>query len=73
MTPKSGSVLPARSPARSAEPDQTMADLDISQNYDEVPRDEYSMIEVVFWIIGILCIPGVPIIMVYFLTPYSGM
>lgn len=49
-----------------------MADLDI-QHYDEVPRDEYSMIEVVFWIIGILCIPGVPILMVWFLTPYSGM
>ena len=53
-------------------PIKTMADLDI-QNYDEVPRDDYSMIEVVFWIIGILCIPGVPILMVWFLTPYSGM
>lgn len=48
-----------------------MADIDL-QHQTEVPADDYSMWEVVFWIIGILMIPGVPIIMVHFLTPWSG-
>lgn len=50
-----------------------MADLDIQHEADAVPRDEYSNWEVLLWIIGILAIPGVPILMVHFLTPFSGM
>lgn len=49
-----------------------MADLDIRHEADAPPQDEYTMLEVVLWIIGILMIPGVPILMVLFLTPHSG-
>ncbi len=50
-----------------------MADVNIQHEADAVPQDEYAMWEVVLWIVGILCIPGVPILMVWFFTPYSGM
>ncbi|MDQ3555585.1 MAG: hypothetical protein M3409_02240 [Gemmatimonadota bacterium] len=49
-----------------------MADLNVQKKSD-APGDDYTMLEVVFWIVGILMIPGVPILMVYFLTPFSGM
>lgn len=51
-----------------------MADIDIQRNSDaSLQEDDYSMTEVVLWVIGILCIPLVPILMVTFLTPWSGM
>ncbi|HEX2091775.1 MAG TPA: hypothetical protein VHG28_05200 [Longimicrobiaceae bacterium] len=52
-----------------------MADLDIRNDadVDTVPRDEYAMWEVILWVVGILMIPGVPIIMVWFFAPYSGL
>jgi hypothetical protein len=49
-----------------------MADLDIQQDADATPQDEYATWEIVLWIVGILSIPGVPILMTKFLTPYSG-
>ena len=49
-----------------------MADLDIrSENHPE--EDDYTTGELIFWIIGILMIPLTPILMIYFLTPWSGM
>ncbi|HEX2191426.1 MAG TPA: hypothetical protein VHG51_21120 [Longimicrobiaceae bacterium] len=50
-----------------------MADIDLHQDVDAPPQDEYSNWEIVLWIVGILSIPGVPILMVRFLTPFSGM
>lgn len=53
-------------------PDATMADLDVRHEADATPEDDYSMLEVVLWVIGILMIPLVPILMSVFLTPHSG-
>jgi hypothetical protein len=49
-----------------------MADLEIQHHDDAPPHDDYSMLEVVLWVFGILMIPLVPILMVVFFTPYSG-
>lgn len=49
-----------------------MADIEIRQDADP-PQDEYATWEIILWIIGILAIPGVPIIMVKLFTPFSGM
>jgi hypothetical protein len=50
-----------------------MADIDFQRTADDTPEDDYSMVEVVLWVVGILCIPMVPILMVTFLTPWTGM
>jgi len=50
-----------------------MADLNIRKETEPVVEEDYTMIEVGFWILGILMIPLVPIVMVAFLTPFSGM
>ncbi len=50
-----------------------MADLDVRRDDLDTPPDDYTMGEVVFWVLGILMIPLVPILMVVFLTPHSGM
>ena len=47
-----------------------MAEIQIEQQHPE--REEATLLEIVLWIIGILMIPMVPILMVVFLTPYSG-
>ncbi len=49
-----------------------MAEIEVRRDADDTPEDDYSMLEVVLWVIGILMIPGVPILMVYFFTPFSG-
>ncbi len=49
-----------------------MADLNVTQA-EPVVEDDYTMLEVVLWVLGILMIPLVPILMVAFLTPFSGM
>jgi len=48
-----------------------MADLDVV--HEEEARESYTMLEVVFWLVGILMIPLVPILMVALFTPHSGM
>lgn len=48
-----------------------MADLNV-QREPEAVEEDYSTWELVFWLIGILSIPLVPILMVTFFTPYSG-
>lgn len=51
-----------------------MADLNVRRDdKNPAPEDDYTIGEVIFWIIGILMIPLVPILMVVFFTPFSGM
>jgi hypothetical protein len=50
-----------------------MADLNVQRESDERDEDDPTAGELAFWIIGILMIPLVPILMVAFLTPHSGM
>jgi hypothetical protein len=49
-----------------------MADLDVKKD-EEHPEPDYTAGEMVLWLVGILAIPLVPILMVWFLTPWSGM
>lgn len=49
-----------------------MADLETRHDADAPPQDDYTMLEVVLWVFGIAMIPGVPILMIYFFTPFSG-
>lgn len=50
-----------------------MADIDVRKRPDLSPEADYSTGELVYWIVGILSIPLVPILMVWFFTPWSGM
>ena len=50
-----------------------MADTEIQHHDDYDPPPDYTTGEMILWLIGILAIPGVPILMVWFLTPWSGM
>lgn len=52
-----------------------MADLNVQRTTAAVPaeEDDYANWEIALWLIGILMIPGVPIIMVVLLTPWSGL
>ena len=50
-----------------------MADIDVQQEAVAEPEDDYTYAEVIFWIVGILCIPLVPILMSWLFTPWSGM
>ena len=50
-----------------------MADLDTRYQPEPVNEDDYTVGELIFWIVGILSIPLVPILMVWFFTPWSGM
>jgi hypothetical protein len=54
-----------------------MADLNIERD-TAVTRaveaeEDYANWEIALWLIGILMIPGVPILMVVLLTPWSGL
>jgi hypothetical protein len=49
-----------------------MADINVRREA-EVPEDDYTTGDIVFWVLGILAIPVVPILMVWLLTPWSGM
>jgi hypothetical protein len=50
-----------------------MADIDVKHKAQTPREEEYTMGEIIFWIGGILMIPLVPILMIIFLTPHSGM
>lgn len=50
-----------------------MADLDTRRDHETAPQDDYTTAELVYWIVGILAIPMVPILMAWFFTPWSGM
>lgn len=46
---------------------------DTTPTPDTLPiEDDYTWWEVAYWLIGILMIPLVPILMISFLTPFSG-
>lgn len=49
-----------------------MADQQLHETEDEFKPD-YTVGEMILWMVGILMIPLVPILMVWFLTPWSGM
>jgi hypothetical protein len=49
-----------------------MADIDVKHKSERGPG-EYTMGDLVFWILGILAVPLIPILMMIFLTPHSGM
>jgi hypothetical protein len=50
-----------------------MEDIDIQQESAAEPEDDYTYAEVIFWVVGIICIPLVPILMSWLFTPWSGM
>ena len=53
-----------------------MADLNVQRETavtTAAVEEEYENWEIALWLIGILMIPGVPILMVVFLTPWSGL
>lgn len=50
-----------------------MADIDIQQEFAIEDEDDYTYGDVLYWVIGILCIPAVPILMSWLFTPWSGM
>jgi hypothetical protein len=49
-----------------------MADLDVRPE-GEFPQPDYTVGEMILWLVGIVAIPAVPILMVWFFTPWSGM
>jgi hypothetical protein len=50
-----------------------MADIDVKREENAPVVEGYTVAELVFWIVGILMIPLVPILMILLLTPHSGM
>jgi hypothetical protein len=52
---------------------RAMADIDIQRESALEPEDDYTWAEIAYWVIGILCIPGVPILMAWLFSPWSGM
>ena len=50
-----------------------MADLEARRDAEPDFEPDYTTFELIYWIVGILAIPMVPILMVWFFTPWSGM
>jgi uncharacterized membrane protein len=50
-----------------------MADFETQRAEEFEPEETYTNAEIVYWIVGIFMIPLVPILMVWFFTPWSGM
>ncbi|MDR0786604.1 MAG: hypothetical protein LBG44_01935 [Gemmatimonadota bacterium] len=40
---------------------------------ETAPKPDYTAGDMILWMVGILAIPLVPILMVWFFTPWSGM
>lgn len=49
-----------------------MADVNVKRDNDVVVQEDYSWWEVIYWLVGIVMIPLVPILMIALFTPYSG-
>jgi hypothetical protein len=51
-----------------------MAEQNLNDTLQElgIVGDDYTWWEVVYWLIGIVMIPLVPILMIAFFTPFSG-
>lgn len=45
----------------------------VPQGREPVGQPDYSWGDVVYWILGVLSIPLVPLLMIWFLTPWRGM
>jgi hypothetical protein len=65
-------------PARRAWQDgSSMADLNVEPGtavrHEIADEDDYANWEIALWLLGILAIPGVPILMVVLLTPWTGL
>lgn len=52
---------------------RAMAELNRTHELEPDPEPDYTTGEMILWLVGILAIPLVPILMVWFLTPWSGM
>ncbi|HWK90442.1 MAG TPA: hypothetical protein VNP72_10665 [Longimicrobium sp.] len=50
-----------------------MADINVERKTEVVEQEDYANWEIVLWLVGILSIPLVPILMVVFFTPWSGL
>lgn len=50
-----------------------MADLNVTRESEDEFKPDYTVGEMILWLVGIVAIPLVPILMVWFLTPWSGM
>ena len=50
-----------------------MADLDTQRSEPILDEEDYTTAEIIYWVVGIFMIPLVPILMVWFFTPWSGM
>jgi len=50
-----------------------MAEIDIQRDVHPDPEPDYTVGEMILWLVGILAIPLVPILMIWFFTPWSGM
>jgi hypothetical protein len=51
----------------------SMADINVREEYETDPEPDYTAADMILWLVGILAIPLVPILMVWLLTPWSGM
>lgn len=55
----------------------SMAELNVEPGtavrHEIADEDDYANWEIALWLLGILAIPGVPILMVVLLTPWSGL
>ncbi len=49
-----------------------MAELKVKRDNDVVVEEDYSWWEVIYWLVGIIMIPLVPILMITFFTTFSG-
>ena len=50
-----------------------MSDLESTRTEHLADEEDYTTGEIVYWIVGIFMIPLVPILLVWFFTPWSGM
>ena len=50
-----------------------MADPQTVRTQRPANEEDYTTAEVIYWIVGIFMIPLVPILFVWFFTPWSGM
>lgn len=48
-----------------------MADLNVKREPESHPEPDYTTGEMILWLVGIAAIPIVPILMIWFLTPWS--
>jgi hypothetical protein len=67
---------PERARARAWQSGTSMAEINVQRtttHHTEVVEDDYENWEIALWLLGILAIPGVPILMVVLLTPWSGL